>query len=621
MGLESSALILTKAFAYLGYGTMSDREYFSNIKGRHSYIHSRISSNELPLSLTYPVQLVCALDAETVFTHFGDIDAGGYLVHDSSLASTKAESIPSIEPDLKERLRDAFSKIGIEDTISSLTQYLEGAKKVKVVDLNYRAILSELSSKFKLLPAQASRYLSSIIVGGVMGLTNLDPEAVSYAVESRFSQKKELLEHNKFLINYVSYLVKASFDTPLKLKPSELTHDELMVVSGNDIIAMAKIVGGLRFQSYYPITPAADESFTIETFEKVEVDGKSLASVIVMQTEDEIAAVSSALGAALTGVRSATATSGPGFSLMVEGLGWGGQNEVPVVITYYQRGAPSTGQPTRGSQSDLLFSLFASHGEFPRIVFSSGDSLEAFYDAVEAFNLAEKYQMPVIHLLDKFLANSIGTMVIPEISNLRLERGKIVYEQKDYKRFNLANPISPRAFLGSKNILWYSGDEHDEMGHIDEDPDNRVKMFDKRMRKLELADSEIPPERRAIYYGHKDADFLLIGWGYSKGVSLDALKDMELEGYKGAYLHLKTFSPFPSNYVQSVLDKFDKERIVSVEHNYLVQAAKVITLNTGKIIEKSILKYTGRPMYRNEVVQGLERILKGEKRVVVAYGA
>jgi len=113
---------------------MSDREYFSNIKGRHSYIHSRISSNELPLSLTYPVQLVCALDAETVFTHFEDIDAGGYLVHDSSLASTKAESIPSIEPDLKERLRDTFSKIGIEDTISSLTQYLEGAKKVKVFD-------------------------------------------------------------------------------------------------------------------------------------------------------------------------------------------------------------------------------------------------------------------------------------------------------------------------------------------------------------------------------------------------------------------------------------------------------------------------------------------------------
>ncbi len=142
-GLESSALILTKAFAYLGYGTMSDREYFSNIKGRHSYIHSRISSNELPLSLTYPVQLVCALDAETVFTHFEDIETGGYLVHDSSLASTKADAVPSIEPDLRERLRNTFIKIGIEDTISSLTQYLKGAKKVKVVDLDYRAILSE----------------------------------------------------------------------------------------------------------------------------------------------------------------------------------------------------------------------------------------------------------------------------------------------------------------------------------------------------------------------------------------------------------------------------------------------------------------------------------------------
>jgi len=385
---------------------------------------------------------------------------------------------------------------------------------------------------------------------------------------------------------------------------------------------MGKMVGGLRYQSYYPITPAADESFTIETYQRMAVDDKHLGSVVVIQTEDEISAIASAIGASIVGVRSATATSGPGFSLMVEGLGWAGQNEVPVVITNYQRGAPSTGQPTRGGQEDLLFSLFASHGEFPRIVLCSGDHQEAFYDAIEAFNLAEKYQTPVIHLLDKFLANCISTIAIPDLSKVKIERRKIYYKTEGYKRFSLANPpISPRAFIGSDVIQYQSGDEHSEDGHIDEDPVNRAEMYDKRMMKLELADKEIPPEIRAVYYGHEDANYLLIGWGFTKGVALDAIRQLNDKDLKGAYLNIKMFSPFPSNYVKSIISKFDRNKVIPVEHNYLAQASKAITLNTGVILDKSIVKYTGRPIYRNELSHGIRQILGGEKRVVLTYGA
>jgi len=621
-GLESSAQILTKTFSYLGYGCFSDREYFSNIKGKHSYTHFRISSLVLPTSLTYPVQIVCAMDAETVFTHFEDLDEKGFLVYDTSTSSAKSVNIPSIEPRLKERMKNKFDKIGIDGTISSLVKYLKGAKKVNVIDLNYPSILLELSKQFKLIPAQASRYISSIIIGSIVGITGLEKEAVELSIQNRFAERPELVEHNKFAVKYVADLIKNRHDVSIELEPTRLNNQELVVASGNDIVAMGKMVGGLRYQSYYPITPAADESFTIETYQRMNVDDKSLGSVVVLQTEDEISAITSAIGASIVGVRSATSTSGPGFSLMVEGLGWAGQNEVPIVITYYQRGAPSTGQPTRGGQEDLLFSLFASHGEFPRIVLSSGDHQEVFYDSIEAFNLAERYQTPVIHLLDKFLANCISTIAIPDLSKVKIERGKIYYKTEGYKRFSLANPpTSPRAFIGSYVVQYQSGDEHSEEGHIDEDPINRVEMYDKRMMKLELADKEIPPETRAVYYGQEDANYLLIGWGFTKGVALDAIGQLNDKDLKGAYLNIKMFSPFPSNYVKSIISKFDKEKVIPVEHNYLAQASKVITLNTGIILDKSIVKYTGRPIYRNELSQGIRQIFGGEKRVVLTYGA
>ncbi|MCE4612121.1 MAG: 2-oxoacid:acceptor oxidoreductase subunit alpha [Desulfurococcales archaeon] len=622
-GLETTAQVLAPAFASLGYGVLANREYYSNIVGRHSYIHMRISASGEPKALSYPVDFVGAMDAESVFTHWDDIREGGYLLYDLGVARTRLIQIASMEPELKNRLMEAYKKHGIQPTVQGVVDYLEKEKGVKVIGVSFTAVFNMLVKKFGVARAQAQRFRSSILIGAIVGLTGLDPQAVDLGLERRFAGRKRLVEINRELIRAVAEEVSSEHGTPLKLDQPEVTEGEYVVATGNDIVAMAKIVGGVKYQSYYPITPASDESVFLEAHEHLTVDGKDLGNIVVLQTEDEIAAISSAIGAALTGARSSTATSGPGFSLMVEALGWAGKNDVPVVITYYQRGGPSTGLPTRGSQSDLLYSLYASHGEFPRIILSSGDHLEAFYDAIEAYNLAEKFQMPVIHLLDKFLANMIASMPFPEWSKIRIERGKVLFEapRGPWKRFPQDEPIADRPVLGSGAWTWYTGDEHNEWGHITEDPINRTIMYERRWKKLEIADREIPVEFRAKLYGDAGADFLLVGWGSVKIVALEALKELEAKGFKGAYLHLRMFSPFPAKYVEGVLSRFDPERVIAVEHNYLGQAARIVTMETGFKFRKFILKWSGRPMYVMELVRGVIDVLEGGKsRVVLTYG-
>jgi len=619
-GLETSMAVLGYALARSGHGFIADREYFSNIKGRHSYIHLRISSKSVPRSLTYPVDLIAAMDPETVFTHFDDLRDGGVLIYDKATNDKRLDSILSVEEPLKERVEGRLTSLGLEPKISSLVSYLRNRRSVKVIDLNYAEILSIVGRKFKLSPQQVSRYVSSILIGAVSGLLGLDEESLTYGFTKHFRGREDLVSQNLEITTLVRNAIADYGVNELILEGPGVGLEELLVVSGNDVVAIGKIIGGLRYQSYYPITPAADESFTLEKYEKLDVgDGGS--SLIVIQTEDEIAAITSAIGASLTGVRSATATSGPGFSLMVEGLSWAGMNEVPVVITYYQRGGPSTGLPTRGSQSDLLFSVFAGHGEFPRVVLSSGDHLEALYDAVEAFNIAEKYQLPVIHLLDKFLANTLTLMPLPELNNVLIERGLVTEGSEAYKRFDLSSQVSQRAYLGSKAIMWYTGDEHDELGHICEDPVNRVRMYSKRMKKLELIDSEIPNSKKATYFGSGNPEVLMVGWGSVKGVALDAVETLKNKGIEAAYLQLRILWPFPSTYVSELLSSVDSTVIV-VEHSYVVQLADLITMSTGFRKLRRVGKFTGRPIYLSELVRAVEEIrLKGVEKVVLDYGA
>jgi 2-oxoglutarate ferredoxin oxidoreductase subunit alpha len=615
--------ILGRILVSKGFGVIADREYFSNITGRHSYIQMLVSSVKLPRSLRYPVEILASMDAETVFTHFTELSEGGILIYDVNISSKRIEEIPSMEDATRERIARVLAEKGVKPSVESVVEYLERDRRVLPLGLDFSSLLKALSEQYRIDSRAVSKFLSGVIVSSVAVVLGLDEDIVAAGFRQQFREREELVEQNTMLYRLVRSALSKHYGV-VRLEEPRLAMEKVMVVTGNDVVAIGKIVAGVRYQSYYPITPAADESFLLEKYDNIlGENGEVIGSVIVMQTEDEIAAVNSAIGAALTGVRSSTTTSGPGFDLMVEGLSWAGMNEVPIVITYYQRGGPSTGQPTRGSQSDLFNAIFAGHGEFARVVLSSGDHLDAFYDTIEAFNIAEKYQVPVIHLLDKFLANTVTVMTIPDVERVRIERGVLTRGGPGYKRFSLESLISPRAFIGGKDtVMWYTGDEHDEYGHIVEDPEVRARMYSKRIEKLSLILRDLPMDRKLRLHGPSSPDYLIIGWGSVKGVVLDAVEYFSEKGLKMSYLDLKLLWPFPSEDFLRITNGIPDSNILAVEHSYGVNIAELVAMNTGRRIVKRVSKYTGRPITLDELIHGLEEIVSGKKeRVVLSRGA
>ena len=310
---------------------------------------------------------------------------------------------------------------------------------------------------------------------------------------------------------------------------------------------------------------------------------------------------------------------------MAEGLGWAGNNEVPLVITLYQRGGPATGQPTRHSQQDLRFAMHAAHGEFARIIVASGDIEECFFDAAEVFNLAENYQMPVIHLLDKGMAKSSQTYPIFDYSKVKIDRGLIVGE-KDLEgkvyRFQYTNTgVSPRAFLGTKNLFNVQQVSIRD-GNINEEPINRRKMMDKRIGKLAIVDKEVPAEFKFKVYGDIGSENLVVSWGSPKGAIIEAINQLKAEGHSVGFVHVRMLLPFPSVQIKQLLE--GKKHIIDVEDNHDAQLAGVITEYTTIKPTHCILKYTGRPMMTTEVYGALKKILTNpdaSTREVLMLGA
>jgi 2-oxoglutarate ferredoxin oxidoreductase subunit alpha len=520
-----------------------------------------------------------------------------------------------------------MSQTAVGETVAD---WLNAARKrgVQTFMVPYMDLLKQVAAKLKTdKTAGLARMINVLTVGVSFALLKYDRGLVEKAVNDVFSDRPKIAAMNLVALNeaydYAEQAFKETF--PHVLKKNE-TNEERIFVSGNQAVAMGKILGGCRVQTYYPITPAADESEYLEAHEVFKTK-EGEASIAVVQTEDEIAAVNSASGAALTGARAATSTSGPGFSLMVEGLSWAGNSEVPLVITYYQRGAPATGLPTRFGQSDLQFAVHAGHGDFPRIVLASGDIKECFYDAALAFNYAEKYQMPVIHFIDKALANSSQTYKVFDIGQFKIQRGTIVGENdlegQQYRRFRFTeNGISPRAFLGTKNgVQWYTGDEHNEVGHISEEPLNRNMMMEKRMKKLDTADKEIPAEDRINVFGEKNSENMIISWGSPKGSIIEAITKLGVEGFKVGFLQFRVINPFPKEYATGLLK--NKKKVITIENNYSGQLAEILKEKTGTDVNFRILKYNGRPMSTTEVYDALKKILtnKADERQVLTYGS
>ncbi|MGI0091773.1 MAG: 2-oxoacid:acceptor oxidoreductase subunit alpha, partial [Nitrososphaerales archaeon] len=534
------------------------------------------------------------------------------------------------------RIQSRLERQGLAKNVGGLLQ--EASRRgVRVFPIPYDAIIgkaAEVLGETHLI--KLSRIVNVLAVSASLSLLGLDENYVEQALIRTFADKKKIIGMNsigaKLAHEHASNQFKDHFGfqiSPIESKPK-------LLLMGNEAVALGKMVGGVRFQTYYPITPASDESEFLESHEVFELlssdQKKNQGSILVVQTEDEIAAITMATGAALTGARSSTSTSGPGFCLMVEGMGWAGMNEVPVVITLYSRGGPSTGMPTRNEQGDLKFALNAGHGEFPRIVLCSGDMEECFYDAIRASNYAELFQMPVIHLIDKAIANTSTTLLQLDPSLISLERGKLITDaspqQPDgkYKRFAFVEDgVSPRAVLGMKGYtFWNTGDEHSEIGHIDEDPDNRIKMMTKRMTKLDTAAKAIPDEAKLNFFPSKKehADVTLVSWGSPKGAILDVMEQLRTDGIDPEFLQIRLASPFPTELVKKRLS--NASMIIDIEQNYSGQMASLIAEKTLIDIQYRILKFNGRPITQDEMYQSVRNVYSKtarSERVILVHGA
>lgn len=462
---------------------------------------------------------------------------------------------------------------------------------------------------------------NTVAFGASMALIDYDFERVTEAIKEGFTGRKAALgDLNVKAARHGYEFMKNTFhdNFPYKLHTIP-TKEKRMVIRGVAAVGIAKFRAGCAFQTYYPITPATDESEYLENHQKDY-------NIVVVQTEDEISAVLMATGAAHAGVRAATSTSGPGFSLMAEGLGWAGHTEAPgPVIILYQRTGPSTGLPTRTEQGDLLFVLRAGHGEFPRIAIAPGDVVECFEDTFDAFNYAEHFQMPVIVIADKFLASSYQTVPIFDTKDLKIDRGQILTEsdlagKPSYKRYEFTPlGISPRTLPGTRGGIFHTtGDEHDELGQITENSENRIKMMQKRMRKLQLAAESIPNTKKLNFFGPKKADVTIVGWGSTKGSILDGMQDLEGDGIRCNFLQVRFMNPFPTELVTQHLA--NAKRKVLVENNYSGQLGALIREHTGIAMDYKVLKYNGRPLSQNEVYEGVKEAIKnGVKEVVMAH--
>jgi len=591
-GIETAATLFARAVGKGGWWVATKREYHSNIMGRHSYLDVRLGRKPVQ-AFRGRVDFLVALDGETLARHLGEVREGGVLLYDPRVLELSLHKLPMLDHRVADSLAEHFGKRdpSLKDILGA---YVEAG--VQPLPYPYEEVADRIGAELGVPSLQARRTLNTIAVAASLHLLRYPLEPLLEALALQFRGK--VLELNQKVAEavYREEVPKLPFRLHLNgYEPGRV------YLTGAQAAALGKLAGGLRFQTYYPISPATDESTYLEAH--TAFPG---ADVAVVQTEDEIAAVTMAIGAALTGAKAATATSGPGFSLMAEGMGFAGMIEAPLVVTLYQRGGPSTGLPTRTEQGDLMFAIRGGHGEYPRLVLASGDILDAFLDAQKALAWAWRYQTVVVHLVDKFLSSSAQSLPKETLRVLSLDGEKRITPKEGfgpYERYSESEDgISPFVPIGTPGgFYWMTSDEHDPEGHITEDIVLRETQMEKRMRKLETARKEIPLEDQYTLY--RDGEVLVLGFGTVKGTMLEALDHLEGVGY----LHLRLLWPFPE-----IGHLLEGKRLVTVEHNFSGQLADLVQQETLRKVHHRVVKYNGRPITLDEAVEALKVIAGGQ---------
>lgn len=441
-----------------------------------------------------------------------------------------------------------------------------------------------------------ARLVGTMAVGALLKLFGQSLDSGRSVLESSLSPK---------LVDANLGALEEGFSIPLSrfsAFPASLA--DHVLVNGNTATALGAIAGGVSFYAAYPMSPAT------AIMEYLAGHGEEM-GIAVEQAEDEIAAITMALGASFAGARAMTGSSGGGFSLMVESLGFAGNSEFPVVIVDVQRPGPATGMATRTEQSDVKFAISASQGEFPRMVIAFKHQADAFYQTVRAFAIAQSYQMPVILLSDQYLAESSATvpMLVPPASLPKAfddESAVTPDENGVYRRYQFTeNGISPRLVPGqSKHLVRSVSHEHDEYGKITEVAELRRKMMDKRMGKLDLLrDSLQEPD----FFGDENCETLLVGFGSTYGPIKEAVSELNASGgaHGGKYgaLVFGDIFPLPVTLLKRYASR--AKEIINVEQNATGQLASLLREAACVSCERNILKYDGRQISANDIIREL----------------
>jgi 2-oxoglutarate ferredoxin oxidoreductase subunit alpha len=550
-GIQTIGDTLARVFSRAGYHVFTRQDNESRIRGGHNFFQVRLS--DIPVTASREkIDIIVALDKESISFHENELSEKGLIIYDSS-ALKENHSKPHF-------FDIPFANLAIE----------HGGNKIMA---------------------------NTVATGAVLGMLRLSPDILTGIIESAFKKKGEDIIKSNIQSAKAGYDFALNHCAQCSFFPAPFSGPK-MLIAGSEAIALGAIASGCKFYSAYPMTPSTGIMNYLADKEKEY-------GIVVEQAEDEIAAINMALGASFAGVRAMTGTAGGGFALMVEGLSLAGMTETPIVIGLGQRPAPATGLPTKTEQSDLLFAVHAAHGEFPRAIFAPATPEQAFYLTNKAFDIAEKYQIPVFVIFDQYLADSGWTFEGFDLSrtvfkDYRIRTGELE-KLVDYKRHAFTDTgVSPLGIPGdSRHLIVTDSDEHDEAGHITEDAETRIKMVRKRLfKKLPLIREEIA---QPFFYGNSHPEIVIVGWGSTFGVMKEVV-DI-LSGSKNiALLHFTEIYPFP------LPEKFDYLKIlngsklsVCVENNATGQFACLMRAEIGYEFKTRINKYDGRPF----TVEGL----------------
>lgn len=565
-GLESLGEIFAAALCSLGYDVYGYRQFSSRIKGGHTSYKLRIANHPVATIAT-GCNLLIAMDPDTLAVDAPELSTEGVLVADTAWLAEVKPKVRTVALSWNE-----LSKTGGK------------ALPKNILALGITAALLGIDTA-KLLPLLEKQYGRK---GAEVMATN------RLALETG---------HNYIKTNYADLL--GTFTMP-KLENAQ----PKLFMLGNEAIALGALTAGAKFMSAYPITPSSE---IMEYMVKYAPDEGG----VMLQTEDEIAACTMAIGASYAGARAFTATAGPGLSLMAEAIGLAEMTETPLVLVDTQRGGPSTGLPTKHEQSDLMAAIYNTHGDTGKIVLSPSSIEEAFYYTFEAFNLAEEYQCPVIVLSDLQLSLGKQSVTSLDYDKLQIRRGKLIKEglpeiksPEYFKRYDLnaEDNISLRALPGTPNgISLGTGLEHDEVGRPSENKAMRTNQTNKRLRKMRgVIDTFDQPLYEDAPYAQ--SDLLIIGMAGTRAVISEVADELREKGLRVNHVQMRLLSPFPVCALNHYLQ--EAKKIVVVEHNATAQLARLIKMNMPPCPElHSILKYNGDIFYKEELLAKCKEVL------------